>query len=141
MKIMRDFIWKMIRPKVPPGVIMPKWAVIVRAVLYPMEFFYWKMSSNTGYRIENDTWLICGMAYSGAMFRLLAKAQGEVYRITRIDGVVTMERIPNFETFRKDAERYRWLRDKGCDTRSPFVTKWRMTPAACDAAIDNEMTK
>ena len=38
-----------------------------------------------------------------------------------------------------DAQRYRWLRDKGSNTWVPFTGQWKMDAAHCDAAIDNEM--
>jgi len=40
---------------------------------------------------------------------------------------------------RKDAERYRWLRDKGSNTWVPFTGQWKMDADHCNAAIDNEM--
>ncbi len=43
------------------------------------------------------------------------------------------------ESLRKDAERYRWLRDKGSNTWVPFTGQWKMDAEHCDAAIDNEM--
>lgn len=39
----------------------------------------------------------------------------------------------------KDAERYRWLRDKGSNTWVPFTGQWKIDAEHCDAAIDNEM--
>lgn len=41
---------------------------------------------------------------------------------------------------RKEADRYRWLRDKGSSTWVPFTRQWNMDSEHCDAAIDNEMT-
>lgn len=43
------------------------------------------------------------------------------------------------DALRKDAERYRWLRDKGSNTWVPFTGQWKMDAEHCDAAIDNEM--
>ena len=43
------------------------------------------------------------------------------------------------DALRKDAERYRWLRDKGSATWMPFTRQWDMNAEHCDAAIDNEM--
>ena len=40
---------------------------------------------------------------------------------------------------RKDAERYRWLRDEGSASWMPFTRQWDMNAEHCDAAIDNEM--
>ncbi len=44
-------IWNWIRAKVPEGMILPWWALIVRAVLYPLDFISWLMSqTQTSYR-------------------------------------------------------------------------------------------
>jgi hypothetical protein len=75
--------------------ILPWWALSVRAVLYPLEFFYWRMSQQTGYQWQNDTWLINGVTYSGESLRWMAKAQGETYRVTRTGETVTLERVHN----------------------------------------------
>jgi len=89
---MRDKVWNAVRSKVPEGMILPWWALTVRAVLYPLDFFYWCMSKQTGYQWQNDTWLIEGVTYSGAALRHLAAAQGETYRVTRTGETVTLER-------------------------------------------------
>jgi len=90
---MRNKIWKLVRSKIPEGMMLPWWALSVRAVLFPLDFFYWRMSQATGYQWQNDTWLIAGITYSGESLRLLAESQGEVYRITRTGDVVTLERV------------------------------------------------
>ena len=36
----------------------------------------------------------------------------------------------------RDAERYRWLRDKGGATWVPFVDQWRMPAHRCDSQVD-----
>lgn len=69
------------------------WAISVRATLFPLDFFYWRMSKSRGYQTDTDTWLIEGVAYSGAALRWLAKAQGEIYRVTRTGETVTLESI------------------------------------------------
>ena len=45
------------------------------------------------------------------------------------------------EALRKDAERYRWLRDVGSLTWIPFRSQWRMDAVLCDATIDVEMAR
>ena len=92
---MRDKVWNVVRSNVPEGRILPWWALTVRAALYPLEFFYWRMSQRTGYQWQNDTWLINGVTYSGEALRLIAKAQGETYRVTRTGDTVTLERVHN----------------------------------------------
>ena len=90
---MRDIVWKLVRSKVPEGGILPLWALIVRAVLFPLDFFYWRMGQTTGYQCQTDTWLINGVTYSAEGLRLIAVAQGETYRVTRTGETVTLERI------------------------------------------------
>ena len=90
---MRNMIWNAVRSKVPEGTIIPWWALSVRAVLFPLDFFYWRMSKTTGYQCQNDTWLINGVTYSAEALRRMAKAHGETYRVTRTGETVTLERV------------------------------------------------
>lgn len=90
---MRHKIWNFIRSNVPEGEILPWWALTMRAILYPLESFYWHMSQHAGYQWESDTWLIEGVTYSGESLRWLAKAQGETYRVTRRGETVMLERV------------------------------------------------
>jgi len=92
---MRDMIWNAARSKVPEGMILPWWALAVRAVLYPLDFLFWRMSRTRGYQCENDTWLIEGVTYSAKALRWMARAQGEVYRVTRTGETVTLEKVSN----------------------------------------------
>ena len=62
---MRDVIWNWVRSKIPEGMILPWWALTVRAVLYPLDFFYWRMCQSRGYQWQSDTWLIEGVTYTG----------------------------------------------------------------------------
>lgn len=94
---MREAIWNWVRSGIPEGTILPWWALTVRAVLYPLDFLYWRMSKNRGYQYERDCWLIDGVTYSGEALRWLAKAQGETYRVTRTGETVTLERVSNAE--------------------------------------------
>ncbi|MCE5342466.1 MAG: hypothetical protein LLF96_02605 [Eubacteriales bacterium] len=53
------------------------------------------MSKTHGYCWETDTWNIWGVTYSSNALHLLAKAQGETYRVTRTGETVTLERVQN----------------------------------------------
>jgi len=88
---MRDRIWNLLIAKQTEGALLPRWLLVIRAILYPLEFFYWRMSKTRGYQFESDTWIIDGVRYSGAAMRTLAEAQGETYRITRTGECVTLE--------------------------------------------------
>jgi len=92
MKI-REEIFRSVTRNVPEGVIPPRWALIIRAVLFPLDAFYWHMNKSRGYRWDNDTWSIYGVTYSGKGLKLLAQATGETYRITRTGETLTFERV------------------------------------------------
>ena len=92
---MREAIWNWTRAKLPEGMILPWWALTVRAALYPLDFLFWRMSKTRGYHWETDTWTIWGVTYSSEALHRLAKAQGETYRVTRTGETVTLERVPN----------------------------------------------
>lgn len=90
---MRRAIWKWLLIRHPEGIVLPRWLLIARVVLYPLDFFYWRMSQTRGYQWQTDTWLIEGVAYSAQALRWMAKAQGEIYRIRRTGDTVTLERV------------------------------------------------
>ncbi len=90
---MRDKIWMSVRSKLPEGSLLPWWAITMRAILFPLDFFFWRMSQTRGYQCESDTWRIEGVTYSAVAMRWLAKAQGETYRVTRTGETVTLERV------------------------------------------------
>lgn len=92
---MREAIWNWARSGIPEGTILPWWARTVRAVLYPLDFLFWRMSKTHGYCWETDTWNIWGVTYSSNALHLLVKAQGETYRVTRTGETVTLERVQN----------------------------------------------
>jgi hypothetical protein len=91
---MRNKIWRWSTRKLPEGVMMPWWALAIRAALFPIKFLVWRANRDMGgYCWETDTWLIEGVRYSGAGLHALAQAQGEVYRITRTGNTITVERV------------------------------------------------
>lgn len=90
---MREKIWLFAVNKVPEGEILPWWALIIRAALYPLDFFYWQMSKSRGYQPYRDTWIIHGVKFSGRALLSLADAQGATYRISRSGETVTLERV------------------------------------------------
>lgn len=92
---MRNTIWNAVCSKLPEGMILPWWALAARAVLFPLDFLFWRMSQTRGYQRQSDTWLIEGVTYSGRALRLFAQAQGETYRVTRTGETVTLERVHN----------------------------------------------
>ena len=90
---MRDKLWKLVTARHPEAMILPKWLLVIRAILYPLDFFFWKMSNSRGYQWQSNTWNIHGVKYTDEALRDLAKSQGETYRITRVGEYVTLERL------------------------------------------------
>ena len=91
--VMRKFIWKLATKNHPEGCILPPHLLMLRSILYPLDWFYWHMSKTRGYQFESDTWNIEGIKYTGDALRALANAQGEIYKITRTGDCVTLERV------------------------------------------------
>ena len=87
---MRNAIWDWLRSGVPEGSMLPWRALVARAVLYPLDTFYWRMSRTRGYQLETDTWLIEGVRYSGVALRRLADEQERLYRISKVGDVVVL---------------------------------------------------
>ncbi len=92
---MRDAIWNWARRGVPEGRILSGWLLALRAALYPLEFLRWRISRSHGWQYESDTYIFDGVRFSSQAMRLLARGDGEVYRITRRGEVVTLERVHN----------------------------------------------
>ena len=90
---MRCAIWNWLRSNHPEGSVLPFRLLIVRSLLYPLDFLRWRLGMNTGYQFESDTWTIYGVRYSAIALLMLAKAEGEVYRVTRTGDTVSLERV------------------------------------------------
>jgi hypothetical protein len=90
---MRNKLWKWATAKHQEGMILPRWLLVIRAILSPLDTFYWLYGSRNGYNPQYDEWRIHGVRYTGAALRALAEAQGETYRITRTGECVTLERL------------------------------------------------
>lgn len=90
---MRKFIWKLATKNHPEGYVLTRPLLLLRAILYPLEWFYWHMGKTRGYQYESDTWDIEGIKYTGAALRALAESQGEIYKITRTGDCITLERV------------------------------------------------
>jgi len=90
---MRELIWELAIKRHNEATVLSKPLLILRAILYPLDFFYWKMSDRRGYQWESDTWIIGGIKYTGATLRALSEAKGEVYKITAKNGCVNLERL------------------------------------------------
>lgn len=90
----RNF-WRWVRRSVDEGALLPRWAIVVRWILFPMDSAYWHLASTRGYNPLRDTWLIDGMEFTGAAMHALVNSHGQVFRITRTGQTVTLERVQN----------------------------------------------
>ncbi|MFN8696311.1 MAG: hypothetical protein ACK5XE_08350 [Burkholderiales bacterium] len=91
---MREKLWRYVCRNIPEGTILPKWALVFRALLFPIDFFYWRTSMATGYQFESDIWLIGGVRFSARSLRAISKAKGETFKITSVgDGVIVFTRV------------------------------------------------
>lgn len=91
--VVRDRLWRFAVRNHPEGMVLTKPLKFVRAILYPLDTFYWRMRKARGYQWESDTWIIYGVRYSSVSLMALAEARGGTYRITRNGECVTLERI------------------------------------------------
>jgi len=91
--VVRARLWEWASARHSEVVILPRWLLVIRATLYPLDFFYWKMSKSRGYQWQSNTWNIHGVRYTDEGLRALADARGEIYRITRTGESVTLERV------------------------------------------------
>lgn len=92
---MRRRIWFFIKRAAgqPEGSILPVWLLVVRAILFPLEFLFWRMSGSRGYQLESDTWLIEGVQYSAEALRATTARDGQLLRVWRRDGVVMISLV------------------------------------------------
>lgn len=91
--MMREKFWRWLLEDYPEGCYLPKWAIVLRCILFPVKSFFWLVDSHNPYDFITDTWNILGVKYSGNMLFMLSKANGETYRIYRHKDRVTMEKL------------------------------------------------
>ena len=92
---MRNRLWMWATKRLPEGCLLPWWAVVIRAILYPLDFFYWKMSGSRGYQPQTDTWIIEGVRFSRRGLAYLLRADDWVFRVKRRGNHLELTRIIN----------------------------------------------
>lgn len=90
---MRKRLWYYLRRNVMIGTILPTWLLCVRAVLFPLDTFYWKMSEAMGYDPVHDVWRIEGVTYNAEVLSDLARSQGDTFRVTRVNNTIVLRKI------------------------------------------------
>lgn len=86
----RDRLWVWLRRRTPEGSLLPRWLIIARCILFPVQAAGWYLSSRVGYIPSLDVYRIHGAEYTGDAMRALAESTGQVFMVARIDGAVSM---------------------------------------------------
>lgn len=89
---MRNKLWLFAIRNHPEGKVLSCKLLFLRAILFPLDSFYWRMSKSRGYNIMNDTWSIYGVVYSNKSLVKLSNAQGETFKVTRSGKCVILEK-------------------------------------------------
>ncbi len=95
---MTDFrrqLWLNIMEDLGPteGCIVPVYLLCVYAVLFPLHGFRVLLDRASGFDFLRMVWTVHGLQISDRMLMQLATAQGQVYRVTTVNGVVTLHRL------------------------------------------------
>jgi hypothetical protein len=67
--------------KITEGTVLPGWATLLYAMLFPWERLKWKIKVSCGYQPQTDTWLIHGREYSSNFF--LGIHPGKSFTVTK----------------------------------------------------------
>ena len=85
------FLWAI--RNTSPSAVLPWWATALRAVLYPIDSLYWRLSKTRGYQINCDAWLIFGVYFRSRDLKRLTESKGELFRITSFGDTIVFERV------------------------------------------------
>jgi len=99
---MRNTLWLHILEDLgpPEGYILPMWLRIVYILIFPLQGLRFLLGTATGMDFTRMTYEIHGVKFSARMFLRLSRARGELYRLTNVNGIVTVELIHDpFEPF------------------------------------------
>lgn len=94
---MRHRLWGWLRSSRPACEILPWWFLLIRAVLFPIDTLYWRLSRTRGYQWESDTWIIEGVRWSPRAIARLPEHVGRVFLVTRDGDELTFVWMPEFD--------------------------------------------
>lgn len=77
----------------PVGCIVPLWLLCVYTLLFPLHGFRVLLDRSIGFDYLRLTWKIHGVEFSDLMFAQLAVANGGLYRVTTVNGIVNFESV------------------------------------------------
>ena len=78
----------------PEGCVIPWWMLLVYTLFFPLSALKLFLDRSCGFDYQRLTWKIHGIEFSDQFFSRFATADGELYRFTTVNGVVTIERMP-----------------------------------------------
>jgi len=92
---MRNTLWLHILEDLgpPEGYILPMWLRIVYILIFPLQGLRLLLGTATGMGFTRMTYDIHGFQFSARTFLRLARARGELYRFTYVNGLLTVEII------------------------------------------------
>jgi len=79
-KLMR---WLIKISKTPEGNILPKYLLVARCILMPLQSLRWFLTDDEGYQIHKNTWKIHGCEFSDDFFYELTKGNSRWFRTTK----------------------------------------------------------
>ena len=85
---LREAILEKATARLDMGEEFPRWARVLRAVLFPIHELANLRGRARYWAIDSDQWIICGVRFTGRTMRQLAMANGELYRISVDEGTV-----------------------------------------------------
>jgi hypothetical protein len=90
----RRFFYYLVREvfKVAEGQILPKYLIVLKCILFPIESFYFKINKDF-YDPYRDIYTINGIKFSGQFFKNMNKV-GSTFKIEKLeDGTLTLSEI------------------------------------------------
>jgi len=78
--------------------VLPWWLVAIRAMLFPIDTLYWRLSQSRGYQPYSDTWLIDGVRLSSNAIAQLPKHVGRCFLVTREGDTLKFVWMREFDT-------------------------------------------
>ena len=91
----RRKLWLQILEEIgpPEGCIVPLWLRCVYALIFSLHGLKCFLDDSLGFDYLRMVWTIHGVQFSDRLFVRLAVADGELYRFTNVNGVLTVERV------------------------------------------------
>jgi len=83
MSNLRERIWGWARRGIPHGALLPKWAVRLRFVLFPLNTLLWRIANTQGYDPATDLWTVGGIRFTASFIRSLARPGTRIVRVDR----------------------------------------------------------